>query len=111
MIAGRTRVHSVRRFDKIKRLQRSLQTQSAENKGGKRVRLTEDVKRESDRRQTEAFEEAQRAEHDHIHGEGHGQTEHQHRQHRHQQHRDTAQPETKTQLENQRNITDASVCL
>lgn len=85
---------------------------TAENRGGKRVRLTQDVKRESDRRQTEAFEEAQRAEHGHIHREGHGQTEHQHRQHRHQQHGDPAQPETQnTVRETSQHLRHASVSL
>lgn len=87
-----------------------MQPEIEETRGGKRVRLTQDVKGESDRRQTEAFKEAQRAEHGHIHGERHGQTEHQHGQHGHQQHRDTTQPETTKHGINHRNITDA-VCL
>jgi len=57
-----------------------------------RWKLTEDVERKAEPRQAEALEEAQGAEHGHVDGEGHGQTEHQQEQHRYDQHRVAAEP-------------------
>lgn len=60
---------------------------------GHAAALTEDVEGEGDAGQTEAFKEAHGAEHGHVDGERHGQSEHQHEEHRDDQHRMAAKPD------------------